>query len=136
MPRVTAKGDQPSLFLRLPAAHVGGAGGLAADCPRNSRSGVPAASRGAKAAELYGEQPICPPQGDRSFDRSRTSAVQDLGLGTPAKRRVKRGVWRSLAICKARINRACDDADDHCRPFTSTPTHEIAAVRRAHQVLN
>ena len=56
-----------------------------------------------------------------------------------AKRRLKRGVFRSLADLQAAINRFLDEhnASDP-KPFnwTADPDKIIAAVRRGHQVLD
>ena len=54
------------------------------------------------------------------------------------KRRLKRGVFRSVADLQAAINRFLDEHNTQPRPFTWTadPDKIIAAVRRGHQVLN
>jgi transposase len=53
-------------------------------------------------------------------------------------RRLKRGVFRSVADLQAAINRFLDEHNLHSRPFTWTanPDKIIAAVRRGHQVLD
>jgi transposase len=55
-----------------------------------------------------------------------------------AKRRLKRGVFRSIADLQATINRFLDQTNDDPRPFTwiADPDEIIAAVRRGHQVLD
>jgi len=54
------------------------------------------------------------------------------------KRRLKRGVFRSVAELQQAINRYLDDHNAHSKPFTWTadPDKIIAAVRRGHQVLD
>ncbi len=54
------------------------------------------------------------------------------------KRRLKRGVFRSVADLQAAINRFLDDHNAHSKPFqwTADPDKIIAAVRRGHQVLD
>ena len=53
------------------------------------------------------------------------------------KRRLKRGVFRSVADLQAAINRFLDDHNAHSKPFqwVADPDKIIAAVRRAHQAL-
>jgi transposase len=53
------------------------------------------------------------------------------------KRRLKRGVFRSIIDLQAAINRFVADTNDDPRPFTWTadPDKIIAAVRRGHQML-
>src|SRR3974390_2052603 len=53
------------------------------------------------------------------------------------QRRLKRGVFRSVADLQAAINRFLAEHNDHPRPFswTADPDKIIAAVRRGHQVL-
>jgi transposase len=55
-----------------------------------------------------------------------------------AKRRLKRGVFRSIVDLQAAINRFLDETNDNPRPFTWTadPNKIIAAVRRGHQMLD
>lgn len=56
-----------------------------------------------------------------------------------AKRRLKRGVFRSLADLQAAINRFLDKHNaSNPKPFnwTADPDKIIAAVRRGHQVLD
>ena len=55
-----------------------------------------------------------------------------------ARRRLKRGVFHSLADLQAAINRFLAETNAHPRPFTWTanPDKIIAAVRRGHQVLD
>ena len=55
-----------------------------------------------------------------------------------ARRRLKRGVFRSLADLQAAINRFLAETNAHPRPFTWTanPDKIIAAVKRGHQVLD
>ncbi len=54
------------------------------------------------------------------------------------KRRLKRGVFRSVADLQAAINRFLDDHNAHSKPFqwVADPDKIIAAVRRAHQALD
>ena len=54
-----------------------------------------------------------------------------------AKRRVKRGVFRSVADLQAAINRFLDHHNAHSKPFqlVADPDKFIAAVRRGHQVV-
>ena len=54
------------------------------------------------------------------------------------KRRLKRGVFRSLADLQAAINRFLDEHNTHPKPFrwTADPAKIIAAVKRGHQVLD
>jgi transposase len=53
------------------------------------------------------------------------------------KRRLKRGVFRSIVDLQAAINRFLDETNDNPRPFTWTadPDKIIAALKRGHQVL-
>jgi transposase len=55
-----------------------------------------------------------------------------------SRRRLKRGVFRSLADLQAAINRFVNETNDDPKPFTWTadPNKIIAAVRRGHQVLD
>jgi transposase len=55
-----------------------------------------------------------------------------------SKRRLKRGVFRSIVDLQAAINRFLRETNDHPKPFTWTadPDKIIAAVRRGHQVLD
>ena len=59
-------------------------------------------------------------------------------FATLTKRRLKRGVFRSVADLQAAINRFLDDHNDHSKPFewVADPDKIIAAVRRGHQVLD
>jgi transposase len=54
------------------------------------------------------------------------------------KRRLKRGVFRSIADLQAAINRLLEEHNQQSRPFTWTadPDKIIAAVRRGHQALH
>ena len=54
------------------------------------------------------------------------------------KRRLKRGVFRSIVDLQAAINRFLDEANKDPRPFiwTADPDKIIAAVRRGHQALD
>jgi transposase len=54
------------------------------------------------------------------------------------KRRLKRGVFRSVADLQAAINRFLEDHNAHSKPFqwTADPDKIIAAVKRGHQVLD
>ena len=55
-----------------------------------------------------------------------------------AKRRLKRGVFRSLVDLQATINRFVAETNENPKPFTWTadPDKIIAAVKRGHQVLD
>ena len=55
-----------------------------------------------------------------------------------SKRRLKRGVFRSIADLQTAINRFLDETNDDPRPFiwTADPNKIIDAVRRGHQVLD
>ncbi len=55
-----------------------------------------------------------------------------------AKRRLKRGVFRSLVDLQAAINRFLAETNDDPKPFiwTADPDKIIAAVKRGHQVLD
>ena len=54
-----------------------------------------------------------------------------------AKRRLKRGVFRSVVDLQAAINRFLEDHNAHAKPFqwVADPDTIIAAVRRGHQAL-
>ena len=54
------------------------------------------------------------------------------------KRRLKRGVFRSVADLQAAINRFLEDHNAHSKPFqrVADPDKIIAAVRRGHQALD
>ena len=55
-----------------------------------------------------------------------------------SKRRLKRGVFRSIVDLQVAINRFLDETNDNPKPFTWTadPNKIIAAVKRGHQVLD
>jgi hypothetical protein len=55
-----------------------------------------------------------------------------------SKRRLKRGVFRSVRELKAAINRLLVETNDDPKPFTWTadPDQIIAAVRRGHRPLD
>jgi transposase len=55
-----------------------------------------------------------------------------------AKRRLKRGIFRSIVDLQATINRFLTEHNDKPKPFkwTADPNKIIAAVRRGHQVLD
>ena len=59
-------------------------------------------------------------------------------FATLTKRRLNRGVFRSIVELQAAINRFLDETNDNPRPFTWTadPDKIMAAVRRGHQVLD
>jgi len=59
-------------------------------------------------------------------------------FATLTKRRLKRGVFRSVADLQAAINRFLDEHNQQSKPFTWTanPDKIIAAVRRGHQALD
>ena len=54
------------------------------------------------------------------------------------KRRLKRGVFRSVVDLQAAINRFLDEHNQQSKPFrwTADPDKIIAAVRRGHQALD
>jgi len=54
------------------------------------------------------------------------------------RRRLKRGVFRSIVELQAAINRFLAETNNNSKPFTWTadPDKIIAAVRRGHQVLD
>jgi hypothetical protein len=54
------------------------------------------------------------------------------------RRRLKRGVFRSIVDLQAAINRFLKETNDHPKPFvwTADPDKIIAAVRRGHQALD
>jgi hypothetical protein len=54
------------------------------------------------------------------------------------KRRLKRGVFRSIVDLQAAINRFLKETNDHPKPFvwTADPDKIIAAVRRGYQTLD
>ena len=54
------------------------------------------------------------------------------------RRRLKRGVFRSIVELQAAINRFLRETNDHPKPFTWTadPDKIVAAVKRGHQVLD
>ena len=58
-------------------------------------------------------------------------------FATLTKRRLKRGVFRSVADLQAAINRFLEEHNQQSQPFTWTadPDKIIAAVRRGHQML-
>ena len=55
-----------------------------------------------------------------------------------SKRRLKRGVFRSIVDLQVAINRFLDETNDNPKPFTWTadPDKIIAAVKQGHQVLD
>jgi hypothetical protein len=59
-------------------------------------------------------------------------------FATLAKRRLKRGVFRSVADPQATINRFLDNHNAHSKPFewVADPDKIIAAVKRGYQVLD
>ena len=59
-------------------------------------------------------------------------------FATLTKRRLKRGVFRSVADLQGAINRFLNDHNAHSKPFqwVADPDKIIAAVRRGHQVLD
>jgi transposase len=59
-------------------------------------------------------------------------------FATLTKRRLKRGVFGSVADLQAAINRFFDDHNSHSKPFewVADPDKIIAAVRRGHQALD
>ena len=69
--------------------------------------------------------------------RSWLNAVEGF-FANLAKKRLKRGVFRSLQELKDAIHRFVDDTNANPEPFTWTkdPNKIIAAVKRGHQVLD
>src|SRR5262249_9681521 len=65
------------------------------------------------------------------------NAVEGL-FAKLTRRRLKRGVFRSIVELQAAINRFLAETNDNPKPFTWTadPDKIIAAVRRGHQVLD
>jgi len=59
-------------------------------------------------------------------------------FATLTKRRLKRGVFRSVADLQAAINRFLDDHNANSKPFEwiAEPDKTIATVRRGHQMLD
>jgi transposase len=59
-------------------------------------------------------------------------------FATLTKRRLKRGVFRSVTDLQAAINRFLEDHNSQSKPFiwTKYPDQIIAAVRRGHQMLD
>ncbi len=59
-------------------------------------------------------------------------------FATLTKRRLKRGVFRSVVDLQAAINRFLDEHNAHSKPFhwAADPDKIIAAVRRGHQALD
>ena len=59
-------------------------------------------------------------------------------FATLTKRRLKRGVFRSVADLQAAINRFLEEYNQQSKPFTWTadPNKIVAAVKRGHQVLD
>jgi hypothetical protein len=55
-----------------------------------------------------------------------------------SKRRIKRGIFRSVVDLQAAINRLVEETNQMPKPFTWTadPDKIIAAVKRGHQVLD
>src|SRR5664280_1715756 len=68
---------------------------------------------------------------------SSLNAVEGF-FATLARRRLKRGVFRSVTNLQAAINRFLDEHNQQSRPFiwTADPDKIIAAVRRGHQALD
>jgi hypothetical protein len=60
------------------------------------------------------------------------------GFFAVPKRRLKRGVFRSVADLQAAINRFLEDHNAQSKPFqwVADPDKIIAAVRRGHQALD
>ena len=65
------------------------------------------------------------------------NAVEGL-FATLTKKRLKRGVFRSLQELKDAVHRFLDDINASPKPFTWTkaPNKIIAAVKRGHQVFD
>ena len=68
--------------------------------------------------------------------RSWLNAVEGF-FANLTKRRLKRGVFRSVVDLQAAINRFLDEHNTNPKPFvwTADPDKIIAAVRRGHQVV-
>ncbi len=66
----------------------------------------------------------------------RLNAVEPF-FATLTKRRLKRGVFRSVAVLQETINRFLDDDNARSKPFqwAADPDKIIAVVRRGHQVI-
>ena len=59
-------------------------------------------------------------------------------FATLTKRRLKRGVFRSITDLQAAINRFLDEHNEKPKPFvwTADPDKIVAAVKRGHQLFN
>jgi hypothetical protein len=77
-----------------------------------------------------------PPGRDRGG--SKQPSKTRLARAKLTKRRLKRGVFKSIVDLQAAINRFLAETNDDPRPFTWTadPDQIIAAVRRGHHALN
>ena len=75
--------------------------------------------------------------GDHTIAAPCTKAVEGF-FAKLSKRRLKRGVFRSIVDLQVAINRFLDETNDNPKPFTWTadPDKIIAAVKRGHQVLD
>jgi hypothetical protein len=73
-----------------------------------------------------------------SVKNGATSVALLLSLRPSTRRRLKRGVFRSIVDLQAAINRFLRETNDKPKPFTWTadPDNIIAAVRRGHHVLD
>ena len=84
-------------------------------------------------ARIISELPACAAPTSASW----LNAVEGF-FAKLSKRRLKRGVFRSVVDLQAAINRFVEDTNQMPKPFTWTadPDKIIAAVRRGHQVLD
>ena len=66
------------------------------------------------------------------------STLSRASSPTLTKRRLKRGVFRSVVDLQAAINRFLEDHNAQSKPFewVADPDKIIAAVRRGHQMLD
>ena len=91
-----------------------------------------------------GGEPVIPPRRHRKLQRGydRIAYKQRWGVegffAKLTKKRLKRGVFRSLQELKDAIHRFLDHTNANPKPFTWTndPNKIIAAVKRGHQVLD
>ena len=86
-----------------------------------------------RAAHPQTAQGLLLPRLPRAAPRGREGFFAAL-----TKRRLKRGVFRSVADLQAAINRYLEDHNADSKPFqwVADPDKIIAAVRRGHQVLD
>ncbi len=86
---------------------------------------------------LLAMQSTTPHPTEAKTPASGLNAVEGF-FATLTKRRLKRGVFRSVADLQATINRFLDEHNQQSKPFTWTadPDKIIAAGRRGYQVLD